>query len=235
MKALLEAVRRHSAAAEPQDLRVAAAEAFSASGAVGCSPANAAGAARSRPQGSHDASACLMTPFEIRCWNITASFRTTDPTRLDLRKALKRPVAAMFAVCNPESIASGYSIGQHGKCREFVLFCLRLLLIFLCLRVGLLLLGADSEEHADGTAALALEAWALALQLTEDEDDAVRRAVSAALGAAVAADAGVSAAEQVRRASTAEYALVVMKAHAPGCRLIWAVLTWLVQPAEGPC
>ncbi len=42
-----------------------------------------------------------------------------------------------------------------------------------------------------------LEAWALALQLTEDEDDGVRREVTAALGAAVAADDGVPGAEQV--------------------------------------
>ena len=60
----------------------------------------------------------------------------------------------------------------------------------------------DGREQADGAAATALEAWTLALQLTEDEDDAVRGAVSAALGAAVAADAGSPAAEQACRDST---------------------------------
>jgi hypothetical protein len=71
----------------------------------------------------------------------------------------------------------------------------------------LLLLGAfvDDGKQSDGAAAPALEAWTLALQLTEDEDDAVRRAVSAALGAAVAADAGASGAEQVCPALAVDY------------------------------
>ena len=67
-------------------------------------------------------------------------------------------------------------------------------------RTGLLL-AADASASTAGEAqaegSLALQAWAMALQLTEDEDDAVRRTVSAALGAAMAADAGVLAAEQV--------------------------------------
>ena len=58
------------------------------------------------------------------------------------------------------------------------------------------------DGDSGGTAALPLEAWALALQLTEDEDDGVRREVSAALGAAVSADDGAVRDEQVRLSLT---------------------------------
>ena len=63
---------------------------------------------------------------------------------------------------------------------------------------GVLLLDPSSANgRAGGLTELSLEAWALALQLTEDEDDGVRRRVCAALGAAVAVDDGVPGAEQV--------------------------------------
>ena len=63
----------------------------------------------------------------------------------------------------------------------------------------LLLDPSSTDGRASGLAELSLEAWALALQLTEDEDDGVRREVSAALGAAVAAADSAQGAEQACR------------------------------------
>ena len=63
---------------------------------------------------------------------------------------------------------------------------------------GVLMLDpANDGGQAGGLTEMGLEAWALALQLTEDEDDGVRREVCSALGAAVAAADGVPGAEQV--------------------------------------
>ncbi len=64
---------------------------------------------------------------------------------------------------------------------------------------GVLLLDPScTGGQASALTELSVEAWALALRLTEDEDDGVRRRVTAALGAAVAAADGVAGAKQAR-------------------------------------